>query len=332
MIMDLEKLTEKERYDVLTDIADQYYNKGKTQSEIADLYETNRFKIARLLQDARAEQIVEIRINYSNERNIQLEKELKEQFALQKALVVNTQYSPYLDSLYQIGKIGADYLKKILTPGSCLGITWGKTIYSIISQLSGNTHNPVAAVQMTGCLKLPNPAAESRELVRMVAAAYYGTCHYIDAPLYVRSAEFKQELMDEPVIQNTLKKAESMTAVITGIGSLSSLPVSQPVFAPYVSASDLERMNDYLGSIYGYILDNRGRITDIEMNRKVVAAPIETILNIPHRFAVVYGRHKAEVTYHALRNRLVNEILTDTDTALNLLELTGNHKKAPNPV
>lgn len=329
MIMDLEKLTEKERYDVLTDIADQYYNKGKTQSEIAAHYETNRFKIAKLLQDARTEQIVEIRINYSNERNIQLEKELKEQFSLQKALVVNTQYSPYLDSLYQIGKIGADYLKKILTPDSCLGVTWGKTIYSIISQLSGITHNPISAVQMTGCLKLPNPAAESRELVRMVAAAYYGTYHYIDAPLYVRSAELKQELMNEPVIQSTLKKTDSMTAVITGIGSRSSLPLNKPSFAPYVSKNDLARMDDYLGSIYGYILDSRGRITDIEMNRKVIATPIDTILKIPHRLAVVYGRHKAEVTYHALRNRLVNEILTDTDTALNLLELTGNKVKAP---
>lgn len=319
--MDIEKLSEKERYDLLTDIADQYYNQGKTQSEIASYYDTNRFKIAKLLQDARTEQVVEIRINYSNERNKELEKELKGAFSLNKVIVVNTQYSPYLDSLRQIGKTGADYLKGILTPDSTLGISWGKTIYSVISQMSEVTSNPISAVQLAGCLKLPNPGAESRELVRLVTAAYYGSYHYLDAPLYVQSTELKEALMKEPLIQSTLKKAENMTAVITGIGSRSSLPVSNPAFAPYITERDVSQLEQCRGSIYGYVLNKHGQIADIDLNQKVIAAPINHILKAPHRLAVVYGRHKAEITYYALKNNLINEILTDTDTALNLLEL-----------
>jgi len=319
--MDIEKLSEKERYDVLTDIADQYYNQGKTQSEIADYYETNRFKISKLLQDAKTEQIVEININYSTQRNTGLEKELKEAFPLSKVLVANTQYSPYLDSLSRIGKTGADYLKRILTPNTTLGVTWGKTIHSVIHQMSEVTHNPVTAVQLTGCFRLPNPAAESRELVRTVAAAYYGSYYYLDAPLYTQSIALKEELLKEPLLQTTLKKAEQMTAIITGIGGRSSLPLLNPAFAPYLTETDLKHLEHCIGSIYGYVLDEHGQIADIDLNRKIVAAPIENILKVPHRLAVVYGRHKAEITYKALRNHLINEIATDTDTALNLLEL-----------
>lgn len=319
--MDIEKLSEKERYDVLADIADQYYNQGKTQSEIADYYETNRFKIAKLLQDARAEQIVEIHINYSTERNSGLEKELKEKFGLNKALVVNTQYSPYLDSLHKIGKTGADYLKRILEPESTIGVTWGKTIHSVISQLSEVTHNPIAAVQLTGCLKLPNPAAESRELVRTVAAAYYGSYHYLDAPLYLQSAAVRSEFLKEPLLQDTLKKAAGMSTIITGIGGRSSLPLTNPAFRPYVTEHDLQQAGQCCGSIYGYVLDSHGQIADLDLNRQVVAVPAETILRVPHRLAVVYGRHKAEATYKAIKNHLINEILTDTDTALNLLDM-----------
>ena len=34
--MDFERLTRQERYDALTEIADMYYNQGKTQAEIAN--------------------------------------------------------------------------------------------------------------------------------------------------------------------------------------------------------------------------------------------------------------------------------------------------------
>ena len=90
--MDTERLAEKERYDMLAEMADLYYNQGKTQSEIAKYFDTNRFRVAKLLQDARNEQIVEIKINYANERNKALEAELKENLPLDKAIVVNTQY------------------------------------------------------------------------------------------------------------------------------------------------------------------------------------------------------------------------------------------------
>lgn len=40
---------EKERYDMLAEMADMYYNQGKTQSEIARYFEINRFRVAKLI-------------------------------------------------------------------------------------------------------------------------------------------------------------------------------------------------------------------------------------------------------------------------------------------
>lgn len=319
--MNIEKISEKERYELLTDIADLYYNQGKTQADIADYYETNRFKIAKLLQDARAEQIVEININYSTERNTRLEKELKEVFGLNKALVVKTQHTPYLDSLRQIGKTGADYLRKILSPDSTAGVMWGKTIQNVISQMTEVTNTPITAVQLAGCLRLTIPSAESRELIRSMAAAYFGSYYSLDVPLYVQSPELKQALLMEPCIQDTLQKTEHMDVVITGIGSKLNLPLSNPKFKPYITNRDLEQIEHCCGSIYGYVLNDLGQIADIDLNKKVITAPMDNILKTPHRLAVVYGRYKAEVTCKALKNHLFNEILTDTDTALNLLNL-----------
>lgn len=318
--MDFERLSKKERYDALTEMADMYYNQGKTQVEIADHFDTSRFKVAKLLQDARNEQIVEIKINFSNERNKSMEQELLDTLPLKKAIVVNTQYTPYIDSLRQVGQVGAAYLNKLLVPNSVLGISWGKTIQTVVGQLPQKAHNPIAAVQLAGFIPLSNPAAESRELVRAAASAYFGAIHYLNTPLYINSPEVRSQLLAEPDIHNTLCKAAELSVILTGIGGRSSLPLLSPFFRPYLTARDIAAADNCGGSIFGYVLDKSGQIADIDLNRKLMAAPIDDILAAPHRIAVVYGRHKAEITALAIKNQFINELVTDTDTALTLLE------------
>ena len=143
--MDIDHLQEKERRDVMAQMADLYYNQGKTQSEIAAHFGTNRFRVARMIQEAREERIVEIRIYFSDERNKALEEELKKCLKLKDVLVVNTRRSSYIDGLAQIGEAGADYLARILEQGAYLGVSWGKTLHSVISRLPDMHYHPVTA-------------------------------------------------------------------------------------------------------------------------------------------------------------------------------------------
>lgn len=317
----MEHPSDRGRWEILEEIADMYYNQGKTQSEIAQYFDTNRFRVAKLLQDARAEHVVEIRINHSNERNRALEKELEKGLGLSRALVVNTRYSPYIDSLNQIGKAGAGYLAGLLEPGAVVGVTWGKTIYSVVRQLSPVAHNPVTAVQLAGYLSLTNPVADSAELVRMIAAAYSGTCHYLTVPVYIRDRKAREAMLREPAISRTLDKTGNMNVVLSGIGGRSSLPVSNPAVRPYLTDRDCQAAESCLGSLYGYVLDGEGNAADIDLNRKLVGAALEDILKVPHRFVVACGRHKAQVIGKAAGNGLFNELLTDADTAAHILEM-----------
>ena len=318
--MDFEKLKDNKRIDLLADISNQYYNLGKTQSEIAAYYNTNRFKIANLLQIARNEHIVEININYSNETAPAIEKELMNSFPLKRAIVVDTQFSPYIDSIRQIGKVGADYINRLIQPASIMGITWGKTIYSVFSQLQSINHLPVSIVQLTGSFNCSSPIAESRSLVQLIASAYNGSYYYLDAPLYIKNQKLRDLFLMEPALQNTITLSNNMDIVVTGIGGKSSLPITNPRFAPYITKEELEQEKNFPGSIYGYVLDSNGSIADIPLNQKLITVPLENIQKTPHRLAVVYGRHKAEITAKAIQNNLINELLTDTDTARNLLK------------
>ncbi len=318
--MDIDHASEKERYDMLAEMADLYYNQGKTQSEIAKHFETNRFRVAKLLQDARNEQIVEIHINYSNERNSVLETELKKKLSLQKAIVVNSQYTTYVDSLTQMGKVGAAYLAKILKSGNVAGVTWGKTVYSVISQLPTVVGNPVKVVQLTGNSRMKNPAVDTRELVRQMAAAFYGEYYYLDMPIYVQDEAVRQGLCTEPLIRETLDRSKDMDLIISGIGGTSSLPLRNPELRPYLTKKDEEAAETCLGSLYGFVLDEKGQVADIDLNRKLVSAPLTDIMKTPHRLVVACGRHKTEILKKTARNGLYNELLTDSETAIHLLE------------
>lgn len=318
--MDFEKLSKPERYDALAEIADLYYNQGLTQAEIARQFETNRFKVAKLIQDARNEQIVEIKINYSNERNAAFEQSLTSCFPLQKAIVVNTQYKSYAEGLGLLGQAGANYLDKLLSANDTLGITWGKSIQTVVRNLPQQTSKPITSVQLCGHIPLTAADSESRALVRSIAASYLGTAFYLNTPLYINHAEARAQLLREPDLSETLHAAKQMQVVLTGIGGKSSLPLTNPRFSPYLEAADTAHV-EIAGSIFGLVLDKSGKPAEISLNRKLMSVPLEDILAAKHRIAVVCGRHKAEITALAIRGGYINELITDSGTAAALLNI-----------
>ncbi len=320
-----DNMNERERNDLLAEIADLYYKQGKTQAEIARYYDTNRFRIAKLLQDALNENIVEIHIHYSSERNSEAEQELRSLFPLNKAIVVNTKYSSQVETLSQIGRVGVNYLTRLIEDNSTIGLTWGKTLYSMVSQLPSMMFRSVNVVQLTGDPRMTNPMYDSREMVRMMAATLNGTYYYLNAPIYLGSAELKEALYREHFIQETMTKAKEMNVVVSGIGGLSSIPFSNPMVHPYLTERDLAAKEDCIGSLFGYVLDVRDGIADIDLNHKLVSVARENLLAVPHRLVIGYGRHKVKVMVHALENKLYNELITDNDTAMRMIEMKNKN-------
>lgn len=318
--MKYDNLSGKDKYDILCEMANMYYNQGKTKLEIAAALDITRFKVATLLQEAKDKQIVNIKINYKNLRNKDMESSLMQRFPLKKAVVVNTQFTPYLDGLTQLGQTAAAYLDKILTPHTVLGVMWGKSVQSVIRHLPQKANNPVTAIQLAGHVSLSNASLQSEILIRSIGDAYFGPCYFLNAPLYIKSLKLKEALLGEPTIAATIQKAKEMTVAFTGIGGTTSLPFFKPQFAPYLTAEDKKAANSCIGSLFGYILAKDGSFADIPLNKHLMSVPESTILSTPRRIAVVYGKHKVKVTDMVLRQNYINELITDADTASILLE------------
>src|SRR5690606_4913694 len=71
-------------------IAELYYDEDKTQDESGALLGVTRWKVGRLLGQARERGIVRIEIVHPRARRLTVERELKEKFGLADAIVVPT--------------------------------------------------------------------------------------------------------------------------------------------------------------------------------------------------------------------------------------------------
>ncbi len=194
---------------------------------------------------------------------------------------------------------------------------------NILSQLNGSYDIIIESYNIETVIRLVANDMGISLIPASFARTYYTgqqVNYYMNAPLYINDPELRQRLLAEPDIYRTLCKAREMTAFITGIGSKSSLPLTNPAFRPYLSVRDTESVQDCVGSIMGYVLDVKGQIADLDLNRKVMAIPSEELMTVAHRIAVAYGRHKVHAIRLAVNNGFINELITDTDTALMLLD------------
>ena len=98
-------------------IARRYYVDGRSKVEIADEFRLSRFKVARLLDQARSSGMVRIEISHPGSIDIDLSARLQELFGLRRAIVVDTLEEDPAALRVQLGKAAADLLSEIVTSG-----------------------------------------------------------------------------------------------------------------------------------------------------------------------------------------------------------------------
>lgn len=317
--MNSEVSIEDARASEIAEVCELYYNEGLTQQEIARRIGSNRFRVAKLLQYAREEGIVEIKIHQPNKRSYSLEGELKAALPLDTAIVLDTKELSDAEAAGELGKYGADYLKSLLKKGSTIGVTWGKSIRSIVSELDTVSNSPLNSVQLCGCFRHTNRSVSSRELAHQIALRYNGQSYDMNVPIYINDDYARKVICREPQIMETLSVSKKMNIVLTGIGSVSSLPMTNPVLKSYLSDADIRHMDRFIGSIYGRVLDSAGQIAGTDLNKKLIAASMQDILTTPHRIAIARGRHKIRAIQACIQNRYINELITDRITAEQLI-------------
>ncbi len=311
---------------VLAEVAHLYYVKNLTQQHIAERIGVSRSKVSRMLREARSSGLVEIRIHLPLVLATDLQDELKARLGLRECLVLaapkragTDAASGRSDAVGRLGALGARYLQENVADGSVVGASWSSTVYHVVSARYLQEKSNVTAVQMMGSIGGSIAELDGVSITARLADALGAKAHYLHAPMLVADVAVRDGLLRDPYIRKTLEVARGADTMVVSVGAIDR--TSGQYRTGYLDDADLDyiRGQGAVGDICGSYFSYDGSSVRLRMNERMIAIGFEDIKGIPNRICVSGGRHKVRPNIGAARAGLLNVLITDEDTAREML-------------
>jgi DNA-binding transcriptional regulator LsrR (DeoR family) len=299
-------------------VARRYYLDGASKSEIAAELSLSRFKVARLLDQARSSGLVRIEFDYRAGIDFELSARLQAAHGLRHCVVVEgSQDDDELLLRASIGRAAAALLTEIVTAEDVLGLVWARSLVAMHAALERLA--PCTVVQLAGVLSQPHMDASSVELVRDIARLASGPAHCFYAPLIVPDAATARVMRTQPEIARALEMSRTVTKAVVGVGAW------EPGLSTVADAvGDRERREAHaLGvraEIGGLQLDAEGRPVRTPLTDRLIAVRAEDLRAVDDVIGLVYGAAKAHAVRAAVRGGFVKSLVTHGAMARALLE------------
>lgn len=295
-----------------------FYNEGMSQVDIGDMMGLSRWKVGRVIKDARKRELISIAINHPQSDLTEIEIALVKKYGIKEAIVVNISEYDRISPLDQLGLAGARYLTSIIDRHRILGVTWGSTVSYVAKNLVKVKANHLKLVQIGGGLGTiegtDNPALTAMLGQKLGAEAYV-----MQAPIIVQSKSIRDTLFKETKIRETIEVARKADLVIFGVGLVG--PESLLWQSGLLNDRDATKlkMAGAVGAICGRFYDDQGVRCSYDLEGRTIGLNLSELKKIKHKILIALGLEKVQAILGALRGDLVDALVIDSDTAKHLL-------------
>ena len=304
---------------ILVRAAQLYYEAGLNQSDIASILKVSRPTVSRLIEEAKAEGVVEIIVHDPIRKDSSLSNALRSRLGLRDVVITAGTYD-YQKALERCCEAAIQLLQTIIKNGQTIGIAWGAVPQLITKMIEPREYYDVTVVQMVGCLGSGNPNVDGLELAIQLSRKLGATYANIYAPIYVRSQIVRDYLIKEPQIELTLKKARQTDIIVSGIGSLDE--TTSIMKAGYWTNSDLDELTSLgaVGHLLGRPYDRNGEPVE-RPGHFVIGAPLDAMRGVGWSLGVAVSAARAASTIAAVRGGYINTLIADQQLAKEVLRL-----------
>lgn len=304
-----------------------YYGDGLTQAQVAKRLFVSRQTVGRLLEAARTHGIVRVEIDARSLAALGLSTRLRTTFGLADAIVVPRDggaVKPTGRVNERVAAALAAYVRRYLHPGAVVGVGWGDTVARALSMLTEESLQGVTLASAAGSIHAISQSMGGNPKVAQHLRA-------VPAPLIVSSPEAAATLRAEASVRAVLDLASSAVVTLTGIGSAgpgASAVRSQVLTAEEVASfATMGAVGDMLGEWY----DARGRIISSATSERRIGLSLDRLRAMPNIVGVAGGSEKVQAVLGAIRGRYIKVLVTDEDTAEELLAKGAVGAPAPRP-
>lgn len=296
--------------------ARMYYVEERTQAEIAHHLGVSRPTVSRLLRQARADGIVQIRIVDPSEVASDLGSVVAEATGARRVVVVPGHVDDPIARRQRLGAAAARVVEETVRDGDKVGIGWGRTLRSAAEALREVTPLRVTCVPLLGGLGRIAPAFQVHDITTTVARALGGSALPLYLPAIVADDDVRHQLLESPDAALVLSEWAHLTTALVGIGNVAFDSEMQMLFGRYLDASTQVRLGRWgaVGDICMRFYDRNGHPIADGL-RGVIGLDLERLRRIPNVIAVAGGSEKSEAIIGALRGGYVDTLVTDEPTA-----------------
>ncbi|WP_040977798.1 sugar-binding transcriptional regulator [Oceanobacillus jeddahense] len=311
---------EEER--TLLKLAQMYYEKDMTQSEIAKELDINRSTISRMLKKVRDKGIVTTVINYDMFDTFTVEEQLKERFQLKDAIVVPVGEEHSKETkLLAMGQACANYLNQIVQNKDVIGFSWGTGLGKAVEQLETTSKKDILCVPMIGG---PSGKLESKYHVNTIcfkaAEKFNAQSLMIDLPAILDNRETRNQILKSGYFEEISTVWNLVTVAVFGIGSM-EISGERIWKAFYGNAVTEEfKRDNVVGDICSHFFDINGDVVKTSVTDRTINIGLDKIRNARYSIGVAESKEKVNGIIGALNSDLMKVLVTTEETAKLILE------------
>ncbi len=301
---------DEQTYALATKAAWYYYMEDNTQAQIAEVMGVSRAKVIRLLEEARAQGIVQFSFRKNDSQRVSAEQLLIDRFGLKDAFVVPTP----LDSSainQSIAQGAAHYVSDHLREDGYLNIGYGDTVSRMLGFLAKNREESLNVVSLTGGVSYYLPSVGT--------TAYSMHLFLTPSPLVVSSRQVRDALLDEKSLQDVSTMTEYADMSVVGIGA--AVEGSTVLRNGILNEGELTvlKMQGAVGDVLNHFMDKDGNLIQTEIEDRVISTDLDKLRQLKNVVGVAGGKDKVTAIKAVLNGGYLNVLITDSDTAAELL-------------
>lgn len=293
-----------------------YYELGETQEAIAALVGVTRPQVSRLLKEARAQGVVEIRIVDRGAIDSPAAEALRDRFGLRAVHLAPTLDGPPDLTRRRVGRLAGEVLRGAIRDGMVVGIGDGAAVSAVAGELEPSS-TPIDATVVPLCGGFWRAGA-GIEPFRRIAETLGASVQALHAPGLLEDATVRDALCAHAGVRSVLELWDALDVALFGIGgpTWSEAAVGRATMAEIRSGNAIGEV-----LIAPFAID--GRLVAESLRTRTVAFDARALRNVALAIGVAEGPGKVGPILGALRGRFLNVLVTDVRTAEAVLNLAS---------
>ncbi|MBO1308126.1 sugar-binding transcriptional regulator [Enterococcus sp. 669A] len=314
----------EEKKKLLAKVAYMYYQQDLTQAQIAKELDIYRTTVSRMLAQAKEAGIVEITINHFDPALFSLEDQLKKAYNLK-----HIEIAPLSNDLSaeekeeQLARTAASWLRRQLNDDSVIGVSWGESVGKAVNQLETKSLDNATIVPIVGGPSHINSRYHVNTLVYELARKLNGHSVFVNATVTQETKQLAEGIFQSKYFQELRDYWQQLDLAIVGIGGPLSYKKSQ--WRDLLTEEDFQelKLREAIGDCCCRFYDRHGKLLKGQLDQRTIGLPLEALAEIPQSIGIARGTAKARSIVPLLKEGYLNTLITDQETAAELLRITN---------